>query len=144
MPKVLRVFVDTNILYSGLFFEGAPRRLLLLVSQGELTLLLSEYVLAELRRVIKRKTPSRLKDLELFLSRIEYESIRLPSKTMVERYSKFVSHKEDAPILASAILADANYVVSGDQHFHTKEIGKLVNLIECAKLVQLIEKPFRP
>jgi putative PIN family toxin of toxin-antitoxin system len=142
MPKVLRVFVDTNVLYSGLFFEGAPRKLLLLAYQGKLTLLLSEYVLAELRRVIKRKTPSLLKDLELFLSKIEYESIRLPSKTMVERYSKFVSHKEDAPILASAILADADYVVSGDQHLNTKEIGKLVNLIECAKLVHLIEVSF--
>lgn len=119
MPRVRRVFVDTNILYSGLFFEGAPRKLLLLASQGELILLLSEYVLAELRRVIKRKAAPCLK---------------------VERYSRFVPHKEDAPILASVILADADYVVSGDQHFHTKEIGKLVNLIECAKLVQVVSK----
>jgi len=74
------------------------------------------------------------------LGKIEYESIPFPSKTMVERYSRFVPHKEDAPILASAILADADYVVSGDQHFHTKEIGKLVNLIECAKLVQVVSK----
>ena len=110
MPRVLRVFVDTNILYSGLFFEGAPRKLLLLAHHGELTLLVSEYVLTELRRVIGRKAPSRLKDLELFLGKIGYESIPFPSKTMVERYSRFVPHKEDAPILASAILADADYV----------------------------------
>lgn len=140
MPRVLRVFVDTNILYSGLFFEGAPRRLLLLAARGELIFLLSEYVLMELEGVIRRKAPARLKDLELFLSKIEYEFIRLPSKTMVERYSKFVSHKEDAPVLASAILADADYVVSGDQAFHTKEISKLINLIDCAKLIELVSR----
>ncbi len=47
-----RVFVDTNILLSGIFFEGNESRILDLV---ELDLVTSEDIVDELRRVVKKK-----------------------------------------------------------------------------------------
>ena len=47
-----KVFVDTNILLSGIFFEGNESRILDLV---EMDLVTSEDVVDELRSVVKKK-----------------------------------------------------------------------------------------
>ena len=47
-----KIFVDTNILLSGIFFEGNESRILDLV---ELDLVTSEDVVDELRKVVKKK-----------------------------------------------------------------------------------------
>lgn len=47
-----RVFLDTNILLSGLFFEGNEARILDLV---ELDIVTSEDVVDELRMIVKKK-----------------------------------------------------------------------------------------
>ncbi len=47
-----KVFVDTNILLSGIFFEGNESRILDLV---ELDIVTSEDVVDELRKVVQRK-----------------------------------------------------------------------------------------
>ena len=47
-----KVFVDTNILLSGIFFEGNESSILDFV---ELNLITSEDAVAELRRVVRKK-----------------------------------------------------------------------------------------
>lgn len=48
-----KVFIDTNILLSGVFFEGNESKILDLV---EIDLVTSEDVVEELRKVVKKKT----------------------------------------------------------------------------------------
>ncbi|MCJ7547514.1 MAG: PIN domain-containing protein [Deltaproteobacteria bacterium] len=47
-----KVFVDTNILLSGIFFEGNESRILDMV---ELDLVTSEDAVDELRRIVRKK-----------------------------------------------------------------------------------------
>jgi predicted nucleic acid-binding protein len=47
-----KVFVDTNILLSGIFFEGNESRILDMV---ELDLMTSEDAVDELRRIVRKK-----------------------------------------------------------------------------------------
>ena len=51
----MRVVVDTNVLVSALFFGGTPERILLAGLHGEIQVVTSEPLLAELARVMEAK-----------------------------------------------------------------------------------------
>ena len=127
MAPVLRVFIDANILISGLCFDGPPRRLLLAAHNRQIALILAEYVIREAEAVITKKMPDRKADFKDLIELLPFESISLPSKMMVLRHRKYVTRDEDAAVLASAVLADADYVVSGDKQFNNKATAEMVD-----------------
>ena len=49
MKKRYRVFVDTNILISGIFFSGNEEKLIELSEQGKLILVVSDFILEEIK-----------------------------------------------------------------------------------------------
>jgi putative PIN family toxin of toxin-antitoxin system len=138
MKKPLRVFVGTNILFSGLFFKGAPAKLLRLAEEGKVKLVVGEYIVEESIEVVKSKVPEGLYELSKFLASATYEQTKLPSLAMVKRYSYALPDIEDAAVLASAIIADVDYFVSGDKDFQTEEIKKLVNLVTCQEILKIL------
>jgi putative PIN family toxin of toxin-antitoxin system len=138
MVPVPRVFVDTNILISAVSADGPPRKLLLASIDGRLELALAEYVLREAQDVVDNKMPGRKEALAMLLAELRFETIPLPSKQMMSRHRKYVAHDEDAPVLASAVLADADYVVSGDKKFSNKATREMIELISCSELLLLL------
>lgn len=140
MKKLLRVFADTTILFSGLFYSGCPNKLLKLAGKGRFRLVLGRFVIEELIDVIKTKAPQGLYDLDKFLAELEYDEVKLPSISMVRRYGYALSSMEDAAVLASVILSDVDYFVSGDTHFHNEKVKQLVDLVTCPQLLKIIER----
>ena len=51
---MIKVVLDTNVLVSGLLWEGIPNRLLILIKQGKVTLRLSPEIIEELEAVLKK------------------------------------------------------------------------------------------
>ncbi len=51
---MLRVTADTNLIISGLNFSGNPRRILNLAESGVIRLAVSEAILSEVERVLRR------------------------------------------------------------------------------------------
>jgi len=81
-----KVFVDTNILLSGIFFEGNESSILDMV---ELDLITSEDAVVELRRVVRKKLKY-LKEITLDIAIAETEKA-LTDITVIPR--KKYSHK---------------------------------------------------
>lgn len=50
----LRVFLDTNTIISGIFFSGDEEKLIELSEKGKLTLVVSDFVLEEIKEVAER------------------------------------------------------------------------------------------
>ena len=86
-----KVFVDTNVLVSGIFFDGNESRILDLV---ELDLVTSQDVVDELRKVVRRKlkylkertfqialaeTDKALADIQLSLGQRTSTNLRTPN-----------------------------------------------------------------
>ncbi len=138
MVPVPRVFVDTNILISAVCADGPPRKLLLASIDGRLELSLAEYVIREAQDVVDNKMPKRKEAFAKLLGELRFETIPLPSKQMMSRHRKYVAHDEDAPVLASAVLADADYVVSGDKQFTNRATREMVELISSSELLLLL------
>lgn len=107
----MRVFFDTNVLVSAFLARGLCADLLRLVLT-EHTLLTSEVVLSELRDVLNRKgrLPSQQVDaIETFLR--EQPVAPRPTQTL----ALGLIDADDEWVLASAVLANADLFVTGDQ-----------------------------
>lgn len=107
----MRVFFDTNVLVSAFLARGLCADLLRLVLT-EHTLVTSEVVLSELRDVLSRKgrLPSQQVDaIKTFLR--EQPVAPRPTQTL----ALGLIDADDEWVLASAVLANADLFVTGDQ-----------------------------
>lgn len=113
-----RVLLDTNVIVSALIFpHSAPARALAVVIDTE-QLVLTEWILGELRDVVGRKWPDRLSALDGFLSSTGYELLGVGSPGVEIR------DVDDQPILDAAISGGVDVIVTGDKDFLALTIGK--------------------
>ena len=126
--KVVRVFLDSNVILSGLLSErGAPRIILDLLS-FRLPFLIGStgrYNLIEIERNLKNKMPSLLFLYKAYLPKLNLKVIPLPRPEDIRDFSGQIAEK-DIPVLISAIRSKADFLVTGDkQHFgKMKELDK--------------------
>jgi predicted nucleic acid-binding protein len=124
--KVVRVFLDSNVILSGLLSDkGAPRILLDLLSIGFPFLigLTGRYNLMEMERNIKKKMPGILSVYKEYFPRLNLRIIPLPPKGELREYSGKIADK-DIPVLVSALRGKVDFLITGDkQHF-----GKMKDL----------------
>ena len=112
-----RVFLDTNALVSALHSAGGPPAAILrLHAEDQITIVVSQLVVEELIRAIHRKLPDALPLLREFLLNTPPEVVPDPSADEMRRFAPSVN-RSDAPVLAAAINAGADYLVSGDVAF---------------------------
>jgi len=126
--KVVRVFLDSNVILSGLLSErGAPRVLLDLLSLRLPFLIGStgRYNLIEIERNLKKKMPGLLFVYKAYLPKVNLKVIPLPRPEEVQDFSGQIAEK-DIPVLISAVRSKADFLVTGDkQHFaKMKELDK--------------------
>ena len=110
----MRIFLDANVLFSAAHrTEGSVRVFFRLAEAGVCELLASPYVLDEARRNIARKHPEKASELEQLIARI---AICQEATADEVRWARSTGLPEkDAPILAAAAHAKADFLVSGDR-----------------------------
>jgi uncharacterized protein len=138
----LRVFLDTNVIFSGLYSSrGAPAAVLEYFSTGRIRVIVSQQVLEELIRTFKAKLPEGLPALKRLLLNAAPEVCAGPSAGAISRWAE-VLQPGDAAILAAAVAAEADYLVTGDNHFLEnpgimRDAG--IKIITPAQLVKMVE-----
>ncbi len=139
-----RVFLDTNILLSGIFFEGNESKILDLV---EINFITSEDVVEELYKVVKKKLKYlKERSLEIALSETE----RALSDVIVIQRSKYlkklkeaeylISHKKDVPILAAVLAIKPDYFLTGDTHFFTAKVRDVISVMTAKEFLAFIKR----
>jgi len=112
-----RVFLDSNVIFSGIYSSrGAPGTILEHFIEGRLRVVISQQVLEEVVRTIKHRLPEALPGLRRLLLSIPPEIRSDPSSDEVAGWAEVI-HIEDASILAAAVAAQPDYLVTGDKHF---------------------------
>ena len=113
------LFLDSSALVAGIISAvGAARALLLLAEADQITLLISEQVVAETERAIARKTPMALKDLRQAILASQAQIVRDPAPDEVLANLDLISHAADVAILIAAMQAKVDYLVTlNKKHF---------------------------
>ncbi len=115
----MRVVLDTNVLASGIIGyqnqRSSPGQLLRAWRRRRFELVLSEHILSELERTLqspyfqRRLSPLQVARVLALLRR----RATLISITVVTQ--GIATHPEDDPVVATAVSADADFLVTGDR-----------------------------
>ena len=123
--KTLKVFLDSNVILSGLLSDkGAPRVILDILCLGLPFLkgATGEYNLFEIERNIQKRLPAILDIYQSYIQKLRLEIVSLPPLKAVKSYFGKIADK-DAPVLASAVISGADCLVTGDK----KDFGPFRN-----------------
>ena len=138
----MRLVLDTNVVASGLLWGGAPAQLLDAAQVGEIELFTSRPLLAELANILirgkfaKAIAATGLPSDELVLGYAELATIVEPAPLALT----IVEDPSDDQVLACAIAAHADLIVSGDKHLHSLG-GKyegitIIRPVEAARMIE--------
>ena len=115
MGSKTKVVLDTNILVSSLgWLQGNPHKILEKVIDGDIELLISNAQFEELSRVLEYP---KLKFKEK--QKTEFRSLISDNATFVQPTISLEVIKEDPSdniVLECAVVAKANFIVTGDEH----------------------------
>ena len=126
-----RVFVDANTLISGLFFKGPESTMLRMGILGLINIVTCEFVIEEVREVIKRKFPEAENNFDNII-----EIITILKTKKNENVKKLIRDKKDIPVLATALAYGPDYFITGDEDFHTDEIKKLLKVVRTQDFLE--------
>ncbi len=113
----MRIVVDTNTAISGLLWQGPPRQLLELGSGQGITLCTSLTLIAELAEVIHRpKFAHRIRAASLSASELIRDFARISELVDSQPLpARICRDADDDVVIATAVAARANFIVSGDR-----------------------------
>lgn len=124
----MRIVLDTNVVISALIWGGTPYKLIEAAADGDLVLCTSPALLDELRAVLTRKhLASRLQRLNSSVDQaIALYSALAINVSPAEAPAVVPGDPDDDHVIAAAVAAAADLLVSGDGHLLA--IGQHLNI----------------
>ena len=111
---MIKAVLDANIYISSIFWEkGNPHKIIEKIINQEIQAFISNEILEELKKVLKRDfdEPNELIEDQIKLIK-EYSEIIETS----EKINIIQEDADDNKIIECAISANANYIITGDNH----------------------------
>ena len=142
MNKPLRVVLDTNVIVSALLWQGRPGELLALAGEGEIILYASAQIMAELKATLaKPKLAPAITATGNTAKGLIASYRHLVRNTQAKAISGQVSRdSDDDAILACAIAAKAQYLVTGDNDLLVLDRYDDVQILTVAAFLDLFAK----
>lgn len=118
--KKMRIMLDTNVLISAFVFNSDIINKVIKTILTEHRLVLSSFVIDELKRVVSKKFTEKQDALNEFLTVLAFEFVYTP-EVMDENLFE-IRDKMDYPVLYTAIIEDIDILITGDRDFQDIEI----------------------
>lgn len=136
----MRAVLDTNVVISGLLWKSSPRQVLDAARDQRLTLYTSSLLLDELAEVLARPhlapfiTASRSSPELLMRQYAMLAQVVIPAQInrVVEKDA------DDDAVIACALAAQADWIVSGDAHLLNLKHYQGIRIIDAAEAMRLL------
>jgi uncharacterized protein len=136
----VRAVADTNIVVSGLLWHGAPRRFFDAARAGVVSLYTTDALLAELVEVLPRKKLAKC----VAASGMSVEEIVRRHALLAQRVTAaeidpvVLADPDDDRVLACALGARADLIVSGDPHLRNLKAYQGIPIVNAAEALKRI------
>lgn len=139
---MLRAVADTNTVVSGLLYRGSERDLLEAARAGRIALCTSAVLLAELSDVLPRaKFAERIAAAEMSVRRLVRRYARLATRVVPARIGPSVpGDPDDDAVLACALAAGADLVVSGDKQLRNLKSWQRIPIVSAGEALEIIAR----
>jgi len=126
---MVSIFADSSVIIAGVgSASGASRAVLILADLGFFKLVISPLVLEESRRNIAKKLPAFMPVFTDLIATIQPQVVVNPSVEECQRWITIIEAK-DAPIIAAAISAKVNRLLTLNTKDFTAEVAARTGLI---------------
>ena len=134
------IVLDTNVVVSALIWGGTPNRLVQMAIDGDIVLYTSPELLDELLEVLKRQhLASRLGSRHTSVAQAVALYGDLAVRVSPGSAPRVVpGDADDDHVIAAAIAARADFIVSGDRHLLSLGHHQTVRIVTPADAVRLI------
>jgi len=138
----MRVVADTNTVVSAFLWGGMPRALFAAARDQKITLLTSHVLIAELEEIITRaKFAKRLTLVRTSIEEIMGDYITLAQLVHPKTVPQVImSDPDDDHVLACALAAQADLIVSGDTDLLTLQDYQGIRIVDATTAMALIEQ----
>jgi putative PIN family toxin of toxin-antitoxin system len=136
----VRAVLDTNTVVSGLLWEGAASGLLTAARERRIDLFTSADLLAELIDVLPRKKFARkLQAAGLSVTQLTHRYALLAAQVIpADIHAHIPEDPDDDAVLACAVAAQADLIVSGDAHLLDLKHYQRIQIVNSAEALRLI------
>lgn len=126
----MRIVIDTNVVISGTFFGGFPRKVLEAAVYGDITACATTEIVEEYEEIvdemIRRKQGKLRKDvLAPFIAALDFTDVK--TQVAISR------DPDDDKFISCAVDAKALYIVSGDKDLLTIEQYEGIEIITASE-----------
>jgi putative PIN family toxin of toxin-antitoxin system len=118
----MRIMLDTNVLISALLFPGVRMNAMMECIFTQHELVLSSYVVEELKDVVRRKFSTKEQAIERLLLVMGFEYVYTPEE--IDRTLFDIRDLKDYPVLYTAMVEDIDILITGDKDFSDVLIDK--------------------
>jgi putative PIN family toxin of toxin-antitoxin system len=140
--SILRILLDTNVVFSAILWRGAPHQLLEKISAcNNIRLFTSPVLLEELAEVLLRPTASKrfsaleIKQSDALSAYIDAVDIVIPSEVP----KVVLRDQDDDHVIAAAIAANANLIVTGDDDLLSLGSHQGIKVVTVSQAMDLIQ-----
>lgn len=134
----MRLVLDTNIVIAALLWHGPPRQLLdQIIERSDIELYSSSLLLSELSEVLLRpRFAQRINVAGLAVTALLADYADLVATVVPTPLSERVSRDpDDDEVLACAIAANADAIISGDQDLLTLKIFQSIPILTVTQML---------
>lgn len=121
----MKVFIDTNVLLSAALFPGGvASRAYAAVLTGGHEMVVSDYVVAELRDVTARKFPTRVVAMTRFIEQLPAFAIVVHTPDREAAGENHIRDPKDRPVLRAAHASGCEILLTGDKDLLEAGLGR--------------------
>jgi putative PIN family toxin of toxin-antitoxin system len=135
----VRLVLDTNTVVSGLLWKNTPSRLIDAGLQGRIELFTTQPLLLELEDVLPRqKLAQRVAASGLSVVQLVARYALLARSVEPAIINRISADPDDDQVLACALAAQSDLIVSGDAHLLNLKVFQRIPIITAAEAVNRI------
>lgn len=137
----MKVVFDTNVVISGLLWQGLPNKLLKLVKHGKLDLCINPSLLEELSKVLNEaKFSHRIVILDTSVEELIAGLSELLIIFPDEKISPTIkADPNDDKVLSCALTSGAKYIITGDRHLLKLKNWSDISILTPRQFLSLIK-----
>lgn len=118
----MRIMLDTNILVSLLLFPNQRMNHMMEAIFSSHKLVLSSFVVEELKAVVRRKFPAKAAVVDDLLAKMSFDLVYTPEQINEKLFR--IRDEKDYPVLYTAMIEDVDILITGDKDFAEIEVER--------------------